>query len=130
MRKTLVIFFCLQILSGNAFGMELMKLPFLFQHYFEHEKHDHPDLSFSEYLQEHYLNESHEDEEKGHCDEDLPFNHCHDCCSHITTVISFLIPETIFPIAFPVKNNEDGISAIPQFLSNYHCPIWQPPQLG
>ncbi len=49
--------------------MELMKLPFLFQHYFEHEKHDHPDLSFSEYLQEHYLNESHEDEEKGHCDD-------------------------------------------------------------
>ena len=129
LKKALAIFFCLQILSGNTFAMEIAKLPFLVQHYFEHEKGEHPDLGFGTYLWEHYIDDNHEDESKGHCDEKLPFKHCHDCCSHVVSGITCLIPENSIAISYPCIGKEVNFISQDNFRSYYSCCIWQPPKL-
>ena len=110
--------------------MEVMKLPFLVQHYFEHEKEDHPDLGFGTYLWEHYVDDDHEDEGKGHCDEKLPFKHCHDCCSHVAATITCLVPENSIAINYPCVGKEVNFISQDNFHSYYRCCIWQPPKLG
>lgn len=130
MKKALAIFFCLQILSGNTFAMEVMKLPFLIQHYIEHETEEHPDLGFGTFLWEHYVEDDHEDEPKGHCDENLPFKHCNDCCSHVSAVITCLIPDNCIDINYPCTTKDVNFTGEINFHSFYHSCIWQPPKIG
>lgn len=130
MKKAIAIFFCVQLLSGNTFATEVMKLPFLVQHYFEHEKAEHPDLGFGDYLWEHYVKDNHGDEEKGHCDEKLPFKHCNDCCSHHTSIIVYTLPENSSPIVITHAEVNQHFMMNEQFISFYHCCIWQPPQIS
>ncbi len=128
MKKAIALFFCLQILSGNAFAMELLKMPVMIQHYFEHESTEHPDLSFSDFIAEHYSDDHHEDEATGHCDEKMPFKHCNDCCTHSTSISSF---EVIEPVgSFPAQFSEYSFQLMSETdipVSYLDC-IWQPPK--
>lgn len=110
--------------------MEIMKLPQLVKHYFDHEKEEHPGLSFGSFLWEHYVDGEHEDETKGHCDENLPFKHCHDCCTHVVSAIVCLVPITSNEIHYPVSGNEIRFNDEQQFCSFYNCCIWQPPKIA
>lgn len=129
MKKVIAIVFCLQILSGNAFAMELTKLPSMVQHYFEHEKEEHPDLSFIDFLIEHYVHE-HSDELGGHCDEKIPFKHCNDCCTHSSSVAAFTLPELSSEINSLVYAQFNYPTAPTDFNSEVYVCIWQPPKVG
>jgi hypothetical protein len=120
---------CMQILSGNAFASEMAKLPFLIQHYFEHGQEEHPGLSFSDYLWEHYVAKSHDHKEKKHCDDKLPFKHCHDCCSHMAPLLILTLPEK--SVMLPVLSFESThvFEHTNNFISSHYDHIWQPPKL-
>jgi hypothetical protein len=118
------------VLSGNTFGMEILKLPALVQHYTDHERDEHPDLGIMGFLWEHYVDDEHSDESDGHCcDEKLPFKHCSNCCTHHTAVVVFMLPEQPAPVAPLLVENIPASFPQDQFLSFYECCIWQPPQL-
>lgn len=129
MKKAIALFFCLHILSGNAFSMELFKLPTMFQHYLEHERHEHPDLTFTAFLAEHYLS-SHSDEADGHCDEKLPFKHCSDCCTHSSSVSSFVVPEAVTSCSGDYSEVAFRLSTETDIPVGYLDCIWQPPRIG
>ncbi|TND07806.1 MAG: hypothetical protein FD123_2957 [Bacteroidetes bacterium] len=130
MKKAIAIFFCLQILTGNTFAMEVAKLPFLVQHYLEHEQNDHPGIGFGTFLLEHYVDDDHADEEQGHCDEKLPFKHCHDCCAHQSSVAIFTLPDSVIQIKSALSAAIPQFSFYQSFTSSYHNGIWQPPKIG
>jgi hypothetical protein len=129
MKKAISIFLCFQVITWNSFATEVMKLPFLVQHYIEHEKFEHPDLRFSSFLYEHYVEDNHKDESVGHCDEKMPFKHCHDCCSHIVTGVIGLISENSIMIIFSTSTKEMKFPSDENLKSYYHCCIWQPPKI-
>lgn len=128
MKKAIAIFFCLQILSGNTFPIELFKLPSLFHHYFEHERYEHPDLTFTAFLSEHYLGD-HADEAKGHCDEKLPFKHCNDCCTHNSSMSAFVVPDELISVSTEISEHEFIVSSYVTVRAGYLECIWQPPKV-
>ncbi len=127
-KKVIVIFLCLQILSGNSFAAELMKVPFLIEHYSDHSAREHAGEDFGDYLWEHYVDTHDTHDHEGHCDENLPFKHCDDC-SHAISVVLYTLPENELPIhhikLYPTV--EFGFEN--QFISVYDCCIWQPPKI-
>ena len=129
MKKVIVIFLCLQILSGNTFGMELMKVHSAVAHYFDHESHEHPGESFFDFLYEHYVACDHDDETGGHCDEEMPFKHCGDCCNHHVVVLPFTLPEEEVNISIPDFTIQFPVEAKTQFVSSCDIAIWQPPKI-
>jgi hypothetical protein len=129
MKKGLLIFFCLQILSGNTFAMEIMKIPGLVHHYFEHESKDHPDESFYAFLSEHYFYNDHNEDSDGHCDDKLPFKHCNDCGHHSTVISLFLIPQKISFTVHEDQSEKENFSFYKESISIYNGHIWQPPKL-
>lgn len=130
MKKAIALFFCLQFFSGSTFAMELLKLPLLFEHYFEHEREEHPGLGFGAFLLEHYGDEEHADEKQGHCDEKLPFKHCHDCCTHASQVIVYMLPDQTNFSMVTVTEKIQRTEIAPGFSSGTLSSIWQPPRLG
>ncbi len=130
MKKAIALFFCLQILSGNAFAMEFAKLPFMVQHYFEHERAEHPDLSFFDFISEHYSDQHHEDEATGHCDEKMPFKHCNDCCTHSSSITTFLMPDGLSPLHYEISSLSYQVPVYSNAPVGYVGGIWQPPKVG
>lgn len=130
MKKFIAFFFCLQILSGNAFAMELSKLPFVLQHYIEHEREENPDLSFAHFLAEHYGNDTHPKETKGHCHEKLPFKHCGDCCTHNAPSSAFITPDLALTIGSSQTDHVYCSDAYTYVPDGFTAGIWQPPRLG
>ena len=129
MKKAIALFFCLQILSGNAFAMEFMKIPSMIQHYLEHEREDHPDLTFAAFLVEHYVS-NHSDESTGHCDEKLPFKHCNDCCTHTASFSSFVMPDGLISPGSEFSEHTYQLSTDADIPAGYLNGIWQPPRIG
>lgn len=130
LKKVIIIFLCLQILSGNAFGMELMKVHSAITHYFDHESHEHPGESFLDFLHEHYVLGEHAHENGGHCDEDMPFKHCSECGSNHLVVVPFTLPEDLAKISFSYCTVQLPIEAREQFVSSCTLTIWQPPKIS
>lgn len=128
MKRILAIFLILQILSANTIAMEIMRLPFLVQHYLEHEKETNSGLSFTSFLSAHYLESAHA--EKDHCDEKLPFKHCHDCCSHQMAQATYIVPECELAINCPAPLSPVCNSVEQNFYSSYSGSIFQPPKIS
>jgi hypothetical protein len=127
-KRIVAVFLLMQILSANSFAMEIMRLPFLVQHYLEHEKQGQADSGFVAFLSGHYLEEDHAD--KGHCHEKLPFKHCHDCCSHHLAQATYLVPESDLAIVCPDPSSPVCMSSEENFCSLYSGTIWQPPKIN
>lgn len=129
LKRGLIMLFCLQVFAGNNFAMELTKLPFLIHHYIEHESKETPGIGFGQFLWMHYVDNHHQKAEKGHCDEELPFKHCQDCCHHVVMTLPCLLPEPA-NLCFPASEKTAAFVYTDRFLSFYDCCIWQPPKLG
>jgi hypothetical protein len=63
MKKCLVILLSLQLLFGNTLLPELVKLPRLFEHYFEHKTCD-THLSFYNFIKMHYADPDHQESDE------------------------------------------------------------------
>lgn len=130
MKKVIVIFLCLQILSDNSFATELMKIPFLFQHYSSHSTQEHQGEGFGDYLWEHYVDSADAHDCQDHCEDDLPFKDCDDC-SHAVSVVLYVVPETNqIEVQLPSSYSTAQFGLENQFISVYDCCIWQPPKIG
>ena len=128
MKRILAIFLLFQMLSANSLAAEVMRLPFLVQHYLEHEKETISGLGFGAYLTFHYVQGDHL--EKDHCGEKLPFKHCQDCCSHQATQTSFLVPELVLTLSIPDPVSPVCTSNEQSFHSSYSGSIFQPPKFS
>lgn len=112
------------IISGTEI-QEVMKMPVLFQHYFEHKDLDES-ITFWAYLTHHYSDIPHTDNDEAR-DMQLPFK-THDHSSGFTPALepsSFntlrKLSNTIH-IRFATNYNEDFLS------SAYNNKVWQPPR--
>ncbi len=102
MKRLLLLLLMLQIASGNLFGHELSRLPFVWAHYEEHKAED-ATLTLLDFLNLHYNNAEHEQQDE-HRHHNLPLH----CSSHNLNVsiaelvrfINLIIEEKTTPIAF------------------------------
>lgn len=129
MKKAIALFFCLQILTGNTFAVEVARLPFLVQHFLEHAMSHHHDTDVDDFLVEHYTSSPHVADADDHSDADLPFKHCHDCCSQSGSVTASFLPESSVTIQVPCGESEIIFDSGFSCYSSYSCYIWQPPKI-
>lgn len=127
MNRLLAIFFLFTFLSANtAFG-EVLKLPLLVHHYFEHTQEDKSETIF-DFLVQHYsgnINHHHHNKDTEH--DHLPFKTLN---SHATQVIS-IIPQPILSVSQLIYELDDvKISSHNQqnYSNAYLKSIWQPPR--
>ena len=105
---------------------QLVKLPYLFEHFFEHQSADQS-LGFLEFMHYHYFlsNEQDADHDK---DMKLPFKSHEDCAHTISSVFVPLLFNPLVPkldfqseiIFFDFSNSE--------YVSACLSSIWQPPK--
>lgn len=128
MKKLVAISFLFVFLGSNTELHQLLRLPVLLHHFFEHQGQE-PDKSFTDFMKEHYSGtQSHPD--TGHHDHDnLPFK-TNDCATthpsgvfvtHLTILVS--PPNTFHYQLSPIYNGDFHAVAV---VSN----IWQPPKVS
>jgi hypothetical protein len=106
---------------------ELLKLPILVHHYFEHEEeHDH--ISILGFLKEHYA-ELHKTENKHHADHhrQLPFKtYDHSFLTGNTSIVPSIYSNTEALTLTLIKSV--SFSKDTSFYSHFLADIWQPPR--
>ncbi len=125
MKKVLVLFLILQFFTNHEAFAELVKLPFLFDHYHQTASH----VSFIDFINEHYANDNHDtDHEHGK----LPFKHSEDGCSHHPTPnISVVIKtDNHYSLALIEYKVQQSVQSNDQIPSSFTDSIWQPPKLS
>jgi hypothetical protein len=128
LKKLIAISFLFVFLSANTELHQLLKLPVLIHHFFEHHKQE-PSESFAEFLSEHYITHLDYSDKDNHDHDNLPFKTPDCATAHISLAfvnhIQFSVPR---PTAFydkisPIYNGAFYSSAV---VSN----IWQPPKIS
>ncbi len=130
MKKIALIFLSLQLMTGNMFAEEIAKFPMLVLHFFEHQHNEHPSLSFTSYMYEHYIDCEHSDEGDSHCNEKLPFKHCHDCCTHQSIAAAFTIPDCTIKINSTQSKSVTRSILCFTYVAHSMNGIWQPPKVN
>jgi hypothetical protein len=107
-------------------GYQLLKLPFLIQHYKEH-KTEKKEITVLAFLKMHYFNGNpiDDDYEK---DMKLPFkSHEGASCTNLTLYIPSFSGLTIFKQE-QISANTPNVEYKSTFTSAFSCKIWQPPK--
>lgn len=125
MKKVVILFLTLQFFTNHEAFAELVKLPFLFDHYHQtaHQQ------TFINFLKEHY-SDNHQDKDHEHGK--LPFKHSEDGCSHhptpnISVVIKTEHNYSLSLLEFIVHQSVISNDRLP---SSFSDSIWQPPKLS
>lgn len=128
MKRIMALTLLCLYLFGTTEVCQLLKLPFLFNHYLEHNHHEKINLSFFEYLKLHYSSDSNSSN-KHNEDSKLPFKTSDECCiaGHIS------IPVTGYSIPLPQFYNISN--SYPFYKNDAFLPmtvqdIFQPPRLS
>ena len=126
MKRLVSIFFLFIFLStGSVFG-EVLKLPVLIQHYFEHSTDE--EISILDFILEHYDGEIEHHHKKDNHHEKLPFKSID---SHSVEIVSLVTPPLIVFNAVPDFSKSKTPSYYPPLYVNaYLDTIWQPPQFS
>lgn len=130
MKKIITISFLFIFLCANTEIGQLLKLPNLIEHFFEHHNHkDEHSISFIDFVKSHYNdNHKHSDTDKHDEHQNLPFKTIN---TNINTVIVFE-KQPIFsfrkPISIAVKNTVPYHREF--YTSNVFACIWLPPKLS
>lgn len=105
---------------------ELFKIHHLLRHYYEH-KTEHPSISFTQYINEHYTNEQSAHKNNHHDQDRFPFQGKH-CCNVQT--VQLLAQEIIdFGLLPPSIDTSTKSSFIEFAPSEFLVSIWQPPKI-
>ena len=130
MKKIIAISFLFIFLCANTEIGQLLKLPNLIEHFFEH--HDHEDernISFLDFVKSHYNdNHKHSDTDKHDEHQNLPFKTIN---THVNTVIAFENQSTISfrkPISIAINNTVPYHREF--YTSDVFACIWLPPKLS
>ncbi|WP_316838624.1 hypothetical protein [Pedobacter gandavensis] len=126
MKKRIAIFITLILLIFSTGLQELIKLPLLFQHYFEH-KAINEDITFSTFLFDHYNSVPHTDNDQER-DNQLPFKSVdqHSVLSNSAAPPFHKYQIKVFSAQLRTKTviyNDDHVP------SAYLDTIWQPPKV-
>lgn len=127
MKRTIALFLSITFLfTGTQIG-ELLKLPILATHYFEHQD-ENPNLSFIDFIRSHYLHRNLFDDDVDN-DNNLPFkSQCSCNCSNI----SILQPNESYELPRPnfseVLQKSENHRYHCSFSTNFLISIWQPPK--
>lgn len=127
MKKLIAISFLFVFLTANtAFG-QILRLPTLIHHFFEHLEEDNS--SFFEYLIEHYADRINHPDTNHNDHKNLPFKTASSFTSNITIIFS---ESTILIPPFFSENRDVKTFAITlnKYLEGSLCSIWQPPQFS
>lgn len=127
MKKYLGIFFLSIYLLSSTYGIEMFKLPFLFEHFQEH-KAQNAKIDFSTFLKIHYSNSTKKDFDYEK-DLKLPFK----TISSTSTVTTFFFEENT---TFEIVTRQTLIPTIQPIFKKYAAPlsksalfsIWNPPK--
>ncbi|MBK0402979.1 hypothetical protein I5M27_08265 [Adhaeribacter sp. BT258] len=123
MKRMLGIFLLSAYLFTTTQFNQLLKLPVLIGHFYEHQQEDH-EMSFADYMVHHYG--GHEKDADYETDMKLPF-----MTETETLSLTFFAPHpTVFPIqkfAFQEASKANSRYHL-QLKSTYLSTIWQPPK--
>jgi hypothetical protein len=127
MKKYLGIFFLSIYLLSSTYGIELFKLPFLFDHFQEH-KAKNSSIDFVDFLKMHYAKSNTKDADYQK-DMKLPFK----TISSGNVITVFLFQENI---PFDIERKHDYTNSIQPIFKKYAAPlsksalfsIWNPPK--
>lgn len=111
---------------NTSFG-ELLRLPTLIHHYFEHSELDN--YNFIEFLSEHYSKQINHQDDKHHDHENLPFKSLNSQGSQLLTFITHSNYSVNFIYIETVEIKTAVLNEIPHsntFLNS----IWQPPRFS
>jgi hypothetical protein len=126
LKQQIAIFLFAIFLIGNSPCKEVLKLPLLVQHFAEHQQ-QHPNLTFLQFLQMHYL---HDNANVADHDTDLklPFKTM-DVSSnpleYFTNEMHYFIKQSIIPACTNVSHSSNYTCLI---FNIYLHSIWQPPR--
>lgn len=123
-RLTLFLFIALYVFSATEMS-QLLKAPFLYQHYTKHQAENHA-LTFSCFLKMHYMD--YEDDKVDEDNAKLPFK-SHDSLFSLNA-ISTALPqiEVIEKLIFREQNTPNHYFEN-LFVSLYLANVWQPPKI-
>lgn len=127
MKKTLVLFILSLFLFSNTGLREMVKLPVLFAHYFEHKELD-SSITFLTYLMDHYNSVPHTDNDEDR-DNQLPFKSVHFAGVFSPAIATIYISQLKKPVAAVIKGQHPVYTDcfVPGAAGGK---IWQPPKSG
>lgn len=130
MKKIIAISFLFIFLCANTEIGQLLKLPTLVSHYFEHDDHEADNnISFIDFVKSHYNdNHKHSDTDKHDEHQNLPFKTIN---TNINTVLAFENQSTFSfrkPISIDVNNTVPFHKEF--YTSSVYICIWLPPKLS
>jgi hypothetical protein len=129
-KKTIAISFLFIFLCANTEIGQLLKLPNLIQHFFEHDDHkDDHIVSFIDFVKSHYNdNKQHSDKDEHDNHQNLPFKTING------SVNSFLAFEDQTAFSFDKPNTISVVNKVPFpqefYISSFYASIWLPPKLS
>lgn len=123
MRRITAIFFFTIVLVSQTPLQQLLKLPVLFQHYMEHK--DPANLSFLDYIEEHYFNGNPRDEDYPR-DQQLPFRTAGVIL--IGTTVDLPVQASVEPAPVVYVDRSYSLELSTSFTSRHASEIWQPPR--
>ena len=130
MKRFLIVLLAVQIFSSNHFLLELMKMPQLAQHYYEHCAENN-DLDVFTFLKMHYANPEHQEKDAarhGH----LPLKS--DDCAHFNDFVKMRCPQWtpsafIAFLPFFIKKNKPATADNRCIVSTILFAVFHPPQV-
>lgn len=130
MKRVLSITIALFILAESLLPAhdlhEFVKLPALIQHFHEHRSED-PDMSLVAFIQLHYNNAQHHEQDHSNHDE-LPFSDHHKCTHGNTCLLFYSIEITAVANLWLI--NENFWCEMPEArITSIASSIWQPPRI-
>jgi hypothetical protein len=130
LKKALAILLLNVYLFSTTELHQLLKMPFLIEHFFEH-KVQNTQLTLWEFLCLHYADTQAKDADYEQ-DMKLPFK-SHDCCNSLVIVACVLQQSPLFHwpnrVTYLTERTFKVIEEV-FFNSSFHANIWQPPRIS
>ena len=126
MRKATILFLTTLYILGATEAYQLLKLPFLFEHYKTHQKFNQQ-LTFSKFIDNHYFTNTIYDSDYQQ-DMQLPFKTSNRTVSLLNFDSYFVAKLTITPIVFFISQKKYLLFNDRDYASNKLDNIFQPPR--
>lgn len=124
MKLFLSLFLSLQIVTNFTFFEDMVRIPLLLEHYRHHTEKETPNISFIEFIEMHYFNDSNHQDASHNT---LPLNHSSDI-GHVHLSPAFTLPESLRAFA-PIVLEIEHFTFFKQFIPNHNLDsIFQPPK--
>lgn len=128
MKRVLSIFFLVIYLASTSEFIQILKIPILVSHYFEH-KENKADINFTEFWVIHYGKSTEKHHHKNNTHENLPYHHIslHSnlICDLPKSLDSYSQIRKLFDFQQKIKPTNEQL-----IQDNLVVSIWQPPKIG